>query len=124
MIAVELVYGIVKKKNTYRINDAFTSITIGLISRFPVILNLGFQGAIFIYFADKFKIQIAELSKETISIHFNSSAINVKIEGQFISLLDECEFARYAPASNKNSQMDAFLEKAKKSNLGPKQIKI
>jgi len=66
------------------------------------------------YFADKFKIQIAELSKETISIHFNSSAINTEIESQFISLLDECEFARYAPASNKNAQMDAFLEKAKK----------
>ena len=65
------------------------------------------------YFADKFKIQIAELSKETISIHFNSSAINTEIEGQFIALLDECEFARYAPASNKNAQMDAFLEKAK-----------
>jgi hypothetical protein len=65
------------------------------------------------YFADKFKIQIAELSKETISIHFNSSAINTEIESQFIALLDECEFARYAPASNKNAQMDAFLEKAK-----------
>ena len=58
--------------------------------------------------------QIAELSKETISIHFNSSAINTEIESQFIALLDECEFARYAPASNKNAQMDAFLEKAKK----------
>jgi hypothetical protein len=65
------------------------------------------------YFADKFKIQIAELSKETISIHFNSSAINTEIESQFIALLDECEFARYSPASNKNAQMDAFLEKAK-----------
>jgi len=65
------------------------------------------------YFADKFKIQIAELSKETISIHFNSSAINTEIEEQFIALLDECEFARYAPASNKNAQMDVFLEKAK-----------
>jgi hypothetical protein len=65
------------------------------------------------YFADKFKIQIAELSKETISIHFNSSAINTEIESQFIALLNECEFARYAPASNKNAQMDAFLEKAK-----------
>ncbi len=65
------------------------------------------------YFADKFKIQIAELSKETISVHFNSSAINTEIKIQFIALLDECEFARYAPASNKNAQMDAFLEKAK-----------
>ena len=58
MILIELVYGIVKKKNTYRINDAFTSISIGLISRFPVILNLGFQGAIFIYFAEQFNIDL------------------------------------------------------------------
>ena len=65
------------------------------------------------YFADKFKIQIAKLSKETISIYFNSSAINNNIKGQFIALLDECEFARYAPASNKNAQMDRFLKKAK-----------
>ena len=71
------------------------------------------EKALWGYFADKFKIQIAELSKETISIHFNSSAINAEMEGQFIALLDECEFARYAPVSNKNAQMDAFLEKAK-----------
>ena len=113
MIAVELVYGIVKKKNTYRINDAFTSITIGLISRFPVILNLGFQGAIFIYFADKFKVSIADLSKETVSTHFYSNAIDIKTEKQFIALLDECEFARYTPASNKNAQMGDVLNKAK-----------
>ena len=50
---------------------------------------------------------------ETISIYFNSSKINTEIENQFITLLDECEFARYTPESNKNAQMDVFLEKAK-----------
>ena len=35
------------------------------------------------------------------------------IESKFITLLDECEFARYAPSSNKNAQMDTILEKAK-----------
>ena len=53
------------------------------------------------------------LSKETIKSHFQSSAIDNKIKNQFISLLNECEFARYAPISNKNAQMDALLEKAK-----------
>jgi hypothetical protein len=71
------------------------------------------EKALWGYFADKFKIQIAKLSKETISTHFNSSKINAEIESQFITLLDECEFARYTPESNKNAQMDAFLEKAK-----------
>ena len=65
------------------------------------------------YFADKFKVSIADLSKETVSNYFNSKTLESKIESEFIALLDECEFARYAPASNKNAQMDEILNKAK-----------
>ena len=66
------------------------------------------------YFADKFKVNPADLSKETITDYFNSSDINKEIEGKFIDLLNESEFARYAPKSNQNAQMDIFLEKARK----------
>jgi len=65
------------------------------------------------YFADKFKVVIADLSKETIYIHFEKGNISKEIESKFVSLLDECEFARYAPASNKNAQMETILSKAK-----------
>ena len=65
------------------------------------------------YFADKFKVNSANLSKETISDYFDSAAINKKIEEKFINLLNESEFARYAPEKNKNAQMDILLEKAK-----------
>jgi hypothetical protein len=65
------------------------------------------------YFADKFKVNSADLSKETVANYFSSSEIDKKIENDFIALISECEFARYAPASNKNAQMDAVLEKAK-----------
>ena len=65
------------------------------------------------YFADKFKVAIADLSKETVSTYFKSSAIENTIENKFIALLDECEFARFAPTSNKNAQMDTVLDKAK-----------
>jgi len=65
------------------------------------------------YFADKFKVEIADLSKETVSTYFKSSDIENTIESKFITLLDECEFARYAPESNKNAQMDTVLTKAK-----------
>jgi len=65
------------------------------------------------YFADKFKVESADLSKETVSTYFKSSAIDNTIESKFITLLDECEFARYAPESNKNAQMDTVLTKAK-----------
>ena len=65
------------------------------------------------YFADKFKVNSADLSKETVSKYFNSTKINKNSEEKFISLLNECEFARYAPSSNKNTQMDNILKKAK-----------
>ena len=65
------------------------------------------------YFADKFKVKRADLSKETVSTYFKSSDIENTIESKFITLLDECEFARYAPESNKNAQMDTVLTKAK-----------
>ena len=51
MIGAEMVYGLLKGKNNYRLNDTITSINIGLISRFPTILNLGFQGLTFSYIA-------------------------------------------------------------------------
>jgi sterol desaturase/sphingolipid hydroxylase (fatty acid hydroxylase superfamily) len=51
MIGIELTYGLLKGRNTYRLNDTITSINIGLISRFPTILNLGFQGVVFSYAA-------------------------------------------------------------------------
>ena len=65
------------------------------------------------YFADKFKVNSSNLSKETVSDYFDSAAINKEIEEKFINLLNESEFARYAPAKNKNTQMDILLEKAK-----------
>jgi hypothetical protein len=64
------------------------------------------------YFADKFKVNFAELSKETIVNYFGSFDINKNTEVKFIALLNECEFARYSPASNKNAQIEAILKKA------------
>ena len=49
LIIVEYVYGRMVGKNTYRLNDTVTSITIGMISRFPTMLNLGVQSLIFVY---------------------------------------------------------------------------
>ena len=64
------------------------------------------------YFADKFQVNAANLSKETIADYFSKSEIKKDIESQFISLLNECEFARYAPANNKSTKMDTILKKA------------
>ena len=58
LIICEYFYGIYTNNNTYRMNDAYTSIVIGIISRFPTMLNLGFNGLVFAFFADKFNINL------------------------------------------------------------------
>ncbi len=58
MMLIELAYGLLRGRNNYRLNDAVTSINIGLISRFPTILNLGFQGVIFAYAAESLNLRL------------------------------------------------------------------
>ena len=41
MIIIEYCYGRYVGKDTYRLNDTFTSISLGMISRYPTMLNLG-----------------------------------------------------------------------------------
>ncbi|MBO97822.1 MAG: hypothetical protein CMD34_02910 [Flavobacteriales bacterium] len=65
------------------------------------------------YFADKFNVNISKLSKETISQYFKQLNIDQTTEREFISLIDVCEFARYSPEKDKNSQMDDILNKSK-----------
>ncbi len=64
------------------------------------------------YFADKFAVEVSKLSKKSIHHYFRKNAINEKTEKQFIGLLSDCEIARYAPSSMKNSKMDELLESA------------
>lgn len=61
LIVIEFIYGLIIKNNTYRINDTFVSISIGLISRFPVILNLGFNAFLFTLAATTFNLELLPL---------------------------------------------------------------
>ena len=66
------------------------------------------------YFADKFKVEIIHLTKESIEEYFNKNKISVEAKEKFISLINECEIARYAPSANKNQKMTNILEEAEK----------
>jgi hypothetical protein len=66
------------------------------------------------YFADKFKVKIIHLTKESIEEYFNKNKISVEAKEKFISLINECEIARYAPSANKNQKMTNILEEAEK----------
>ena len=62
LIIIEYFYGKYVGKNTYRLNDTITSITIGMISRFPTMLNLGVQSVIFIYISSYLNLELLSLS--------------------------------------------------------------
>ena len=47
MMLGEFLYGIQKQKNTYRLNDTLCSLTLGLLSRFPAILNLAILSLVY-----------------------------------------------------------------------------
>jgi sterol desaturase/sphingolipid hydroxylase (fatty acid hydroxylase superfamily) len=58
LIVIEYFYGLYVGKNTYRLNDTLTSIGIGMISRFPVMLNLGVQSVIFVYISSYLSLEL------------------------------------------------------------------
>ena len=61
LIVVEYFYGVKVGKNNYKLSDTFTSLGLGLISRFPAMLNLGFQGAVFVYFGSSLNLKLLPL---------------------------------------------------------------
>ena len=58
LIFIELIYGLVAGKNNYRLNDSFTSISLGVISRYVPLLGLGLQGAAFAYVAQYYNLKL------------------------------------------------------------------
>lgn len=64
------------------------------------------------YFSNKFGVDIALLSKETIATHFTNHQVSENTAEKFIQILNDCEFCRFAPASLDSSQMSIVYQKA------------
>ena len=79
LIFIELIYGLASGKSNYRLNDTFTSISLGLISRYIPLLGLGIQGAAFAYVAQYYNLKL-----------FSSSSVWVWIFAFF--LYDFCYY--------------------------------
>ena len=58
LIIWEFLYGYFRNKNNYRLNDTFTSISLGMISRFPSYLKLGVQGLVYAWIYQSFNFGI------------------------------------------------------------------
>lgn len=63
------------------------------------------------FVSDKLNMDISEMSKENISSRLKDAAVGDELVSEYLSLLDSCEFARYAPDAG-NEAMNADYEKA------------
>lgn len=58
------------------------------------------------YIADKLSIPVAELNKDNIAQCLSSHNVNDDTVKQFIDILNECEYQRYAPSADPANAMD------------------
>lgn len=63
------------------------------------------------FISDKCNIDSADMSKERISESLQAGGVSAELSDSFISLLDACEFARYAPDAG-HEAMNAHYESA------------
>ena len=63
------------------------------------------------YLNYKFNIPFADLNKETVKTTFLDKGIPAELADLFINVLDECEFARFAPG-DKTHIMDKIFKQA------------
>ena len=60
------------------------------------------------YMGDKLKMPPSELTRQNISEKLSERGIPEDVVAPFISLLDECEFAKYAPAATKDNMQPVY----------------
>ena len=70
------------------------------------------EKSLWLYFAHKFNVDIAILSKESIHSHFEKNNVQNKTTESFTQIIDDCEFCRFAPSSLDANQMQEVYEKA------------
>lgn len=67
--------------------------------------------AIWGYLSDKFTIPMANLSMDSVSGTLQKNNVSSELTGQFTSILQSCEFARFAPGE-KEEKMDRLYEQS------------
>lgn len=64
------------------------------------------------YVSYKLNIDKAELNRDNISDILKRKTVDDSLIAEFINVLDDCEFARYAPESDSGKQMDKVYEES------------
>ncbi|MDF1572801.1 MAG: BatD family protein [Bacteroidales bacterium] len=69
------------------------------------------EKAIWGYLADKLSIEVSSLSRDRVSEVLQGAGISETLQEEMVRIIDDCEFSRYAPSSEK-SDMDTLYGEA------------
>lgn len=75
------------------------------------------------YLSDKLGIPIAELNRETAVAGLQKRNVEQTVIDDFVSVVEQCEFARYAPASGSESRNELYSKAENTMGLMEKQVK-
>ena len=75
------------------------------------------------YLSDKLGIPIADLNRETAIAGLQKRNVEQMVIDDFESVVEQCEFARYAPASGSESRSELYVKAENTMGLMEKQIK-
>ncbi|MDP2891247.1 MAG: BatD family protein [Bacteroidota bacterium] len=75
------------------------------------------------YLSDKLSIPVAELNREKASATLTAKGINQEVVNELMKIIDDCEFARYAPAAFSGTMTEIYDGAAKVMGIFEKQIK-
>lgn len=75
------------------------------------------------YLSDKLSIPVAELNREKASESLLDKGISQEVVTELMKIIDDCEFARYAPAAYSGTMNEIFDGAAKVMGIFEKQIK-
>lgn len=62
------------------------------------------------YTSDKLKMPTSELTRQNVSEKLETKGVREDVANQLIALIDECEFAKYAPSSSKSDMGKVYDE--------------
>jgi len=63
------------------------------------------------YISDKLNIPVSKLTKDNVDTELTNYGVSAELTKEFLSVLDQCEFARYAPG-DPNEAMDKVYSSA------------
>jgi hypothetical protein len=79
--------------------------------------------AIWGYLCDKLTIPQAQLNKDNVEVELRKYSLEESIIQDFIKILNECEFAQYAPGENIEARDNLFSDTMRMITLLEEQIK-